>query len=100
VGAGHCRPGGLFGSPFNVKWRFSAPAGLAAKALSSPSSISTGFYFQSTFCSSPSSVLSPNLNRVKVKVNSQATFHNVKNFFCLHPQLFFLLMLLNKYPSI
>jgi hypothetical protein len=27
MGAGHRRPGGLLGSPFNVKWRFSAPAG-------------------------------------------------------------------------
>jgi hypothetical protein len=27
MGAGHWRPGGLLGSPFNVKWRFSAPAG-------------------------------------------------------------------------
>jgi hypothetical protein len=26
MGAGHWRPGGLLGSPFNVKWRFSAPA--------------------------------------------------------------------------
>jgi hypothetical protein len=27
MGAGHWWPGGLLGSPFNVKWRFSAPAG-------------------------------------------------------------------------
>jgi hypothetical protein len=27
MGAGHWRPGGLLCSPFNVKWRFSAPAG-------------------------------------------------------------------------
>jgi hypothetical protein len=26
MGAGHWRPGGLLGSPFNVNWRFSVPA--------------------------------------------------------------------------
>jgi hypothetical protein len=36
MGAGHWRPGGLLGSPFNVKWRFSAPAGDVEESKLSP----------------------------------------------------------------
>jgi hypothetical protein len=75
MGAGHWRPGGLLVSPFNVKWRFSAPAGdvegsklclfsviMPAKCVSS---VSPRFHYRRlTFCFLPLAAIlefSPNV---------------------------------------
>jgi hypothetical protein len=68
MGAGHWRPGGLLGSPFNVKWRFSAPAGdvegpkLCLFSVITPakcvSSVSPRFHYRRVaFCFLPLAVI-------------------------------------------
>jgi hypothetical protein len=90
MGAGPWRPGGLLGSPFNVKWRFSAPAGdvegsklclfsviMPAKCVSS---VSPRFHYRRlAFCFLPLAAILEFFSHAAFKPQS-------KSLLCLSPE--------------